>query len=107
MTSTPTKMTRRQRTVFGYTNFRFYCSTPAGRTTWFLTRAERDAAREELIDSARTEGLSDPEGAFEPVTLTARKGCGYERQFRFDALVEAIKAERGSVTEDRDNRIGR
>ena len=61
-----------QKTIFGYTNYRYFVNNPHGETRWFSTRRQRDAAVDELICAADGAGLSDPHTAFRPVKKIAR-----------------------------------
>lgn len=105
-TQSPARPARRQRTLYGYTNYRYFCSDPSGVTYWFLTKGERNAFHADHVAAARRDGLSDPEGAFKRVRFTAPKGCGEARQARFDRIVELIKDSRDYVRESNSDPIG-
>ena len=57
--------------IYGYENTRFHVRG-AGVTTFFETRAIRDAALSEMIVHAEREGLSGAAGAFPRVTRVVR-----------------------------------
>jgi hypothetical protein len=62
----------RQFTIYGYENFRFYCSNPYGHCLWFETREARDAVRLTAQRAAAVAGLTDPPEPFRRVSRKIR-----------------------------------
>lgn len=83
-----------QKKIYGYENSRYRISyQPHGECRWYMTRKERDAARESHIEHAKSAGLDDPEHNFRAVYRVIRT----ERQW---AWLEELKSV-GMVRESR------